>query len=162
MNGGTVRVAGVSLAPTPFPSKTITMVVPYAAGGSSDTRARQIAAKRQAMTVLVKSTFPQMGAVFDAPVQMQRQTDLLRAAAGKTGDADLETLFGLAASAWPEGQAPVQTLKFENGRLSFAANGWSDAQLTQFRSQLAAADWSVTQDGSTLTVTRAATAAKST
>ena len=33
------------MAPTPFPSKTITMVVPYAAGGSSDTRARQIAAK---------------------------------------------------------------------------------------------------------------------
>lgn len=29
----------------PFPSKTITMVVPYAPGGSSDTRARQIAAK---------------------------------------------------------------------------------------------------------------------
>lgn len=28
-----------------FPSKTITLVVPYAAGGSSDTRARQIAAK---------------------------------------------------------------------------------------------------------------------
>jgi len=29
----------------PFPSKTITMVVPYAPGGSSDTRARQVAAK---------------------------------------------------------------------------------------------------------------------
>jgi len=29
----------------PFPSRTITMVVPYAAGGSSDTRARQIASK---------------------------------------------------------------------------------------------------------------------
>ena len=114
------------------------------------------------MTVLVKSTFPQTGAVFDASVQMQRQTDLLRAAAGKTGDADLETLLGLAASAWPEGQAPVQTLKFESGRLSFAVNGWSDAQLTQFRGQLAAADWSVTQDGSTLTIARAATAAKST
>jgi tripartite-type tricarboxylate transporter receptor subunit TctC len=36
------------LAQTPavsFPSKTITMVVPYAPGGSSDTRARQVAAK---------------------------------------------------------------------------------------------------------------------
>ena len=32
-------------APAPFPSKVITMVVPYAPGGSSDTRARQIAAK---------------------------------------------------------------------------------------------------------------------
>ena len=33
------------ITPAPFPSKTITMVVPYAAGGSSDTRARQVAAK---------------------------------------------------------------------------------------------------------------------
>jgi tripartite-type tricarboxylate transporter receptor subunit TctC len=32
-------------ATTTFPSKTITLVVPYAPGGSSDTRARQIAAK---------------------------------------------------------------------------------------------------------------------
>lgn len=32
-------------APAAFPTKTITMVVPYAPGGSSDTRARQIAAK---------------------------------------------------------------------------------------------------------------------
>lgn len=32
-------------SPAPFPTKTITLVVPYAAGGSSDTRARQIAAK---------------------------------------------------------------------------------------------------------------------
>jgi general secretion pathway protein L len=117
---------------------------------------RQIAAKREAMTALVKSTFPQMGAVFDAPAQMQKQTELLRAAAGQTGDNDLESLLGLAASAWPEGQAPVQTFKFENGRLSFAASGWSEAQVAQFRSQLAALDWHVAQDGATITLSRAA------
>ncbi|HEY1227293.1 MAG TPA: tripartite tricarboxylate transporter substrate binding protein [Ramlibacter sp.] len=32
-------------ASAPFPSKTITMIVPYAPGGSSDTRARQVASK---------------------------------------------------------------------------------------------------------------------
>lgn len=37
--------AQAQTAPAAFPSKTITMVVPYAPGGSSDTRARQIAAK---------------------------------------------------------------------------------------------------------------------
>ncbi|MBA2961916.1 MULTISPECIES: Bug family tripartite tricarboxylate transporter substrate binding protein [Ramlibacter] len=36
-------------AAAPFPSKTITMVVPYAPGGSSDTRARQVAAKMGAI-----------------------------------------------------------------------------------------------------------------
>lgn len=37
--------AQAQTAPASFPSKTITVVVPYAPGGSSDTRARQIAAK---------------------------------------------------------------------------------------------------------------------
>lgn len=117
---------------------------------------RQITAKRDAMAALAKSTFPQMGAVYDAPAQMQKQTELLRAAAGQAGDSDLETLLGLAASAWPDGQPPVQTFKFENGRLSFAATGWSEAQIAQFRSQLAAIDWSVAQEGATLTLSRAA------
>src|SRR6478736_2788389 len=39
---------GHSMAQDPapdYPSKAISMVVPYAAGGSSDTRARQVAAK---------------------------------------------------------------------------------------------------------------------
>jgi len=38
-------IAFAQSAGTTFPSKTITLIVPYAAGGSSDTRARQIAAK---------------------------------------------------------------------------------------------------------------------
>src|SRR3954468_5576026 len=41
-----------------FPSRVITMVVPYAAGGSSDTRARQIAAKMSTylgQTVIVEN-----------------------------------------------------------------------------------------------------------
>lgn len=41
-----------------FPSKTITMVVPYAPGGSSDTRARQVAAKMSTFlgqTVIVEN-----------------------------------------------------------------------------------------------------------
>lgn len=38
-------VAHAQTPPTPFPSRTITMIVPFAAGGSSDTRARQVAGK---------------------------------------------------------------------------------------------------------------------
>jgi general secretion pathway protein L len=117
---------------------------------------RQIKAKGAAMVELLKTSHPQVRAVLDAPAQMQRETELLRAAAGKAGDSDLETLLGVAASAWPEGQPPLAMLKFENGRLSFATSGWNDAQVSQFRAQLGAADWSVTQDGSTLTLARAA------
>ena len=42
---GMTSLVAAAQSPAPFPSKTITMVVPYAPGGSSDTRARQVAAK---------------------------------------------------------------------------------------------------------------------
>ena len=121
---------------------------------------RQVSARRDAMTALLRSTHPQVRAVLDAPAQMQRETDLLRAAAGRSSDADLETLLGLAAAAWPDGQAPLSNLRFDNGRLSFAATGWNDAQIAQFRSQFGG-DWSVAQDGTTLTITRNTAPARS-
>jgi general secretion pathway protein L len=117
---------------------------------------RQIAAKRQALVAVLQKAHPQVRAVLDAPAQMRRETDVLRAAAGKAGDGDLETLLGAAASAWPDGQAPLQTMKFADGRLSFAAAGWNDQQVSAFRSQLSGGGWSVAQEGSTLTVSRPA------
>ncbi len=115
---------------------------------------RQIAAKREAMVGLLRSTHPQVRAVLDAPAQMQKETDLLRAAAGRSGEGDLETLLGVAASAWPDGQPPLQMLKYDGSRLSFSTSGWNEAQVAQFRSQLGTNDWVVTQDGGTLTLAR--------
>jgi general secretion pathway protein L len=115
---------------------------------------RLITAKRAAMVSLLRDAHPQVRAVLDAPAQMQRETDLLRAAAGKPGEGDLESLLGAAASAWPAGQAPLQTLKFDNGRLMFAAVGWSDSQIAEFRGQLGAGGWTVAQEGSALTISR--------
>jgi general secretion pathway protein L len=116
---------------------------------------RQISAKRASMVALLQKAHPQVRAVLDAPAQMQRETDLLRAAAGKSGDNDLETLLGAAAAAWPDGQAPLQTLKYDSGRLMFAAVGWNDQQVVAFRGQLGAGGWNVAQEGSALTISRA-------
>jgi general secretion pathway protein L len=115
---------------------------------------RQIAGKRAALVSILRSAHPQVRAIQDAPIQMQRETDLLRAAAGKAGDGDLETLLGAAATAWPAGQAPLQTLKFDNGKLTFAAVGWSEAQVADFRGQLTGGGWTVAQEGSALTISR--------
>lgn len=95
-----------------------------------------IDAKRAEMTALLRATHPGVRAVIDAPAQMLRETERLRAAAGKPGDTDLEVLLGAAAAAWPDGQGPVQTLKFEGGRLVLAAPGWGEPQLAQFRDRL--------------------------
>jgi general secretion pathway protein L len=120
---------------------------------------RQVDGKRAAMTQLLRTTHPQVRAVLDAPVQMQRETDALRSAAGKSGDTDLETVLGAVAAAWPEGQAPLATLKFDNGRLSFAAGGWAEAQTAQFRVQLAGSGWDLAESNGVLTVSRGGKAA---
>ena len=45
--------------------------------------------------------------MLDAPVQMRRETEALRAAAGKAGDTDLEPMLQAAASAWPPNRPAV-------------------------------------------------------
>jgi general secretion pathway protein L len=104
---------------------------------------QDVDSKRAAMSTLLRSTHPGVRAVLDAPAQMQRETELLRAAAGRPGDGDLEVLLGAAAAAWPDGQGPVQTLRFEGGRLTLAAPGWGEPQLAQFRERLRPAGYSV-------------------
>lgn len=115
---------------------------------------RQVDHKRVAMTQLLRTTHPQIRAVLDAPVQMQRETDTLRTAAGRIGDTDLESLLGVAAATWPEAQAPLASLRFENGRLSFAATGWAEPQIAQFRAQLANAGWDLASNNGVLTISR--------
>jgi general secretion pathway protein L len=107
---------------------------------------RTLAGRQQAMNELLRSAHPQVRAVLDAPAQMQRETELLRAAAGRAGEGDLEPLLALAAQAWPLGQPPVQSLRFEAGKLTLPAVGWAPQQLEQFRDRIAAA-------GATLDIT---------
>ncbi|HSW07119.1 type II secretion system protein GspL [Aquabacterium sp.] len=119
---------------------------------------RTLAARQQAMNALLRSSHPQVRAVLDAPTQMQRETELLRAAAGRAGDADLEPLVALAAQAWPPGQAPVQGLRFEAGKLTLMAPGWAPPQIEQFRSRVAAAGVSVDSAEGRLVLSRGAPA----
>jgi general secretion pathway protein L len=104
---------------------------------------------------MLRETFPSVRTVLDAPLQMQRETEVLRAAAGRAGDSDLETLLGAAASAWPEGIGPVQTLRFEPGRLTLAAVGWSEPQVAQFRDRLRPGGWAVDSADGRLMLSRA-------
>jgi len=115
---------------------------------------RLIDTRRTAIVNLLRSTHPQVRAVLDAPVQMQRETDALRAAAGRSGETDLETALGVAAAAWPDGQPPIATLKFDNGELSFGAGGWPEAQVTLFRARLANSGWDLASSNGVLTISR--------
>lgn len=97
---------------------------------------RTLDTRRQAMDELLRSTFPGVRTVLDAPLQMQRESERVRAQAGRAGDGDLETLLGAAAAAWPDGAQPAASVRFDRGRLELAAPGWSEAQARQFRERL--------------------------
>ncbi len=116
---------------------------------------RQLVARQQAAVDLLRSTHPGVRAVLDPAFQMQRETERLRAAAGRAGDGDLEALLGAAAAAWPDGQGPAQTLKFEIGRLTLAAPGWPEPQMAQFRDRLRAAGYVAELNEGRITITRA-------
>ncbi len=115
-----------------------------------------VQAKRMAMGDLLKTAHPGVRVVLDAPVQMQRETERLRAAAGKAGDSDLEPLMAAAAAAWPDGMGPVQNLRFEPGRLILMAPGLGEGQVTQLRERLRAVGFSADMSEGRITVTRGA------
>ena len=60
--------------------------------------------------------------MLDAPLQMQREVRPLRAAAGKPDDSDLEPMLQAAAAVWPAELAPVESIRFEPGRLTLGAS----------------------------------------
>ena len=121
-----------------------------------------IQAKRTAMVDLLKTAHPGVRAVLDAPLQMQAETARLRAAAGRPGDNDLEALLGAAAGAWPDGLGPVQSVRFEGGRLTLTAVGWAEPQVAQFRDRLRGVGFAAEVAEGRITVSRAANKAGAT
>ena len=113
-----------------------------------------LSSKRTAMTELVKSAHPGVRTVLDAPVQMQRETDRLRAAAGRVGPGDLESMLSAASAAWPDGQGPAATVRFEPGSLSLAASTWAQPQLQQFRDRIRSAGYAADLSDGRVVITR--------
>jgi general secretion pathway protein L len=99
-------------------------------------QSRTVQARREAVVELLKTTHPQVRAVLDAPLQMQRETDLLRAAAGRVGETDFEALLAAATTAWPDGAPPLASLRFENAQLAISAPGAGEAQAAALRERL--------------------------
>ena len=117
-----------------------------------------ITAKRAAIQSLVKVAYPGVGENDirrDAAAVMQRESQALRTLAGKPGDADLEPMLQAAASAWPADRPPVENLRYEAGKLTLLAGGWSPQQIEQFRGLLEPAGWQVEAAEGRLIISRA-------
>ena len=118
-----------------------------------------LAQQRDAQLNLLRTAHPQVRAVLDAPLQMQRETAALRGAAGVPGDDDFETLLQAAGAAWPDGQAPAAQLRFEPGQLSLPGAGWGPPQIDVLRQRLAALGWGLDQSDGRLVIRKASPAA---
>lgn len=117
---------------------------------------QQLQTGKAALSRTLMDSYPQVRAVLDAPLQMQRETELLRASAGRPGDQDLEALLAAAATVWPAERGPAEMLTFEPGRLILSASGWTEAQIAQFRSQLQSGGWQLDNAEGRLTLSRPA------
>ena len=113
-----------------------------------------VRAAQQAQVSLLQSTHPQIRVVLDAPLQMQRELDRLRQAAGQPGEADLEAALAAAAAAWPASQAAPQALRYERGRLTLSAAGMDGTQVSSMNERLQPLGWSVAAAGGALSLTR--------
>lgn len=115
---------------------------------------QSVSDRRQSLVRLLQATHPQVRSIIDAPAQMQRETDRLRAAAGRAGPDDLEPLLAAVSSAWPDGVPAAAQLRFETGRLSVAAPAWPDAQRLAFAERVRSAGYQADPQGDQLVITR--------
>ncbi len=114
-----------------------------------------VQSRRAAIDEVLRTAYPGVQTVLDAPAQMVGETERLRAAGGRPGGADFEVALSAAAAAWPDGKGPVGSLRYESGRLSLAAAGWSSADVTAMRERLRTAGWTVELAEGRLTLARA-------
>jgi len=121
----------------------------------------RIAQKKAALTAAVAEAFPNLKTIYDPAGQAQQQIDVLRAAAGRPGDTDIETLLQAAESAWPQSHSPVETVKFEPGRLTLPATGWTPQEIERFTTQLRAANVEVRADSGKLQLSHRLPSARS-
>lgn len=117
---------------------------------------KEIGERRQAIEASLHQAFPKVRVIVDAPLQMQRELELLRAESGQTGPQDFEPLLAALAAAWPEDRAPAEALNFEPGQISLSSTGWSEAQIERLRQRLSSEQWSLTQEQGRMTVRRSA------
>jgi general secretion pathway protein L len=73
-------------------------------------------AQQAALQNILKTTFPSVNLVIDAPLQMQREVDALQQKSGAASSTDLEPLLAALAGVLPSGQTPQQ-IHFANHAL---------------------------------------------
>jgi general secretion pathway protein L len=105
-----------------------------------------LAAKRDASRSILTQTFPNVRAVVDAPVQMEREVAVLRQAAGGASGRDLETMLGVLAAAVPPGRVPTG-IEFTGTELRVRGLAGTDAEVQPLQQALRGQGYTATLQG---------------
>jgi general secretion pathway protein L len=108
-------------------------------------------AKRQQARSILTQTFPNVRAVVDAPVQMEREVAALRQAAGSASGRDLETMLGVVAAAAPAGRA-AQSIEYNGTELRLRGLAGNDAEARPLLQALRGQGYAGTLQGDVLVV----------
>lgn len=107
-------------------------------------------AKRQQSRSVLTQTFPNVRAIVDAPVQMEREVAALRQGAGGASGRDLETLLGVVATAAPGRSA--QGIDYNGTELRLRGVAGSEAEVRNVAQALRGLGYTGTLQGDVLVV----------
>ncbi|HZY19704.1 MAG TPA: type II secretion system protein GspL [Ramlibacter sp.] len=108
-----------------------------------------LAAKREGVRSVLTQTFPNVRAVVDAPVQMEREVAALRQSTGAASGRDLETMLGALATAAPGARATG--LEFNGAELRVRGLG-PDAQVQPIAQSLRSQGFGAKAQGDVLVI----------
>ncbi|KGH31838.1 type II secretion system protein GspL [Comamonas testosteroni] len=109
---------------------------------------RAIELRQQQAKQVLQTTFPHVPVIIDAPVQMQRELDLLRSNSGALSASDLEAL--LAASAGIQGVQNAKSLQYQDKQLRISGLDLSPEALGDAQQSLQANGYLLQRDGTEL------------
>jgi len=105
--------------------------------------------KRDAIRDALTQSFPKVGPIVDAPLQMSRQVALLRQSAGMVSGRDMESLLGALSAAVPSGRS-VSSMEFSAGELKVKGLNLSNPELVSLTGILQSQGYSIRSDGDAL------------
>lgn len=109
---------------------------------------RAIVQRQQQAKQVLQTAFPHVPVIIDAPVQMQRELDLLRSHSGALSSSDLEAL--LAASAGIQGIQNAQSLQYQDKQLRITGLDLSAEALEDAQQNLQADGYLLQREGAEL------------
>ncbi len=107
-----------------------------------------------ALQRILKTSFPAVSLVIDAPLQMQREVDALQQKSGHVSRTDLEPLLAALAGVLPANTVPTQ-LHFANASLRVQGLTLDDKTIQSAQTALKAQQLSLRQDGNNTWVLQA-------